>query len=254
MSLIYPILIFALLTMAAGMKWQIKTKIISGWLLFISLLYCLSIVLFRRYDPQIPAYIIGSAGFLQSVILTAIVLLACFFRDPERIPPETTRSILSPADGEIVYVKKIEKNEFPFAVKKNRYIPLSELTKNDFISSGGYQIGIGMNFLNVHVNRAPIAGQVSQLNKIHGKFRSLKMIQSLLENERVSTTIHGEKIDVCVVQIASRLVRRIITYIEKDHFVKSGQRIGMICFGSQVDLLIPHDDAIQIQVREKYEV
>jgi phosphatidylserine decarboxylase len=197
---------------------------------------------------------VGVIGFMQSVLISIAGLLICFFRDPERNPPKDRNSILSPADGEIVYIKKINKDEFPFAIKKRNHIPLSELTRNDFISCGGYQVGIGMNFLNVHVNRSPITGQVMQLNKIRGKFESLRKIKSLLENERVSTVIQGDKMSVCVVQIASRLVRRIISYIDTGHLVKSGQRIGMICFGSQVDVLIPNGKDLKILVKEKDEV
>jgi phosphatidylserine decarboxylase len=254
MSLIVPILLFAGITIALGAKWQIKSKIVWIWISFIALLYGATVILLGLYVPNMSAYHIGLAGFLQSIIITVIALLASFFRDPERIPPQTNGNILSPADGEVVYVKKIEKNEFPFSIKGKNFIPLSELTKNDFISSGGYQIGIGMNFLNVHVNRAPISGKISLLNRVPGRFHSLKQIKSLLENERVCTIICGEKVDICVVQIASRLVRRIITYIERDSLVKSGQRIGMICFGSQVDLLIPYNQDIKIMVNEKDEV
>lgn len=254
MNLITPLVVFAVMVFLAGTKWQIKSKTLFIWICVISLLYVIVVGLLSRYAPNLPTFTIGMIGFLQSFVITASCLLACFFRDPERVSPELRNSILSPADGKIIYIKKIDKDEFPFAVKKRHHIPLTELIQNDFIVSGGYQIGISMNFLNVHVNRAPISGKVTYLKKIPGKFKSLRHVKSLLENERVCTVIKGEKLDVCVVQIASRLVRRIITYIEMGHRVVSGQRIGMICFGSQVDLLLPYDPGVEILVKENDEV
>jgi hypothetical protein len=109
MSLIVPILLFAGITIALGAKWQIKSKIVWIWISFIALLYGATVILLGLYVPNMSAYHIGLAGFLQSIIITVIALLASFFRDPERIPPQTNGNILSPADGEVVYVKKIKK-------------------------------------------------------------------------------------------------------------------------------------------------
>jgi len=113
----------------------------------------------------------------------------------------------------------------------------------------GVLIGIAMNFLNVHVNRSPLSGTIRTIHRIPGEFRSLKHLPSLLENERVCTLIEGEQITVCVVQIASRLVRRITSYLNEGDFCAAGQRIGMIKFGSQVDLLIPHSEDLKVLVQ-----
>lgn len=251
---ILPIIIVATLMISLGMKWQLKRKIVLPWVLLITLLYFITfyfvILIFPDLSPIFPILI----GIAQSIIITAATLLFFFFRDPERKPPKNDRVVISPADGEIVYIKKITKGEFPFSVKKNKHIPLSELTKEEFITSGGYQIGIAMNFLNVHVNRAPIAGEIVRLIKIPGQFYSLKRISSLLENERVCTIIQGKQIKVAVIQIASRLVRRIVSFNSEGDSVKFGQRIGMIKFGSQVDLLIPDSQTLKILVKTKEEI
>lgn len=249
-----PFVIFGFIAIAIGKKWQIKSKHIVYWLVVSFVLYCITASVLSLCFPTLSKQITGFIGFIQSMILSFLVLLVCFYRDPERTPPERRDVILSPADGTIVYIKKIKKNEFPFATKKGNIIPLSELTKIDYIKTGGYQVGIAMNFLNVHVNRAPIEGKISLLKRINGRFMSLRHIRSLLENERLCTIIHNENIDVCVVQIASRLVRRIITFIGPDSYVAAGQRIGTIRFGSQVDLLIPKNDKIRITAKEKEEV
>jgi phosphatidylserine decarboxylase len=221
---------------------------------FVVFIYSITIYLLRLFMPDLSMIILGLIGFVQSIIITVAVTLICFFRDPERIPPEKEKIVISPADGEIVYIKKIKKGEFPFAVKGKNHIPLSELTKEEFIKSKGYQIGIAMNFLHVHVNRAPIAGKAIKLIRIPGKFCSLKRIRSMLENERVCTIVQGDKIKVAIVQIASRLVRRIVPFIRECDTVILGQRIGMIKFGSQVDLLIPDGENVKILVKVNDEV
>jgi phosphatidylserine decarboxylase len=195
-----------------------------------------------------------SIGVFQSVIISALAILLFFFRDPERIPPLNEKSILSPADGTILYIKRIEKGEFPFAVKGRNKIPLSEFTQGEVISENGIQVGIGMNFLNVHVNRAPIDGRVIKLKRIPGNFFSLRHLNALLENERVVTIIEGDGIKVVIVQIASRLVRRIVSCVEEGYRVARGERIGAISFGSQVDLLFDAKKDLRLHVKEKEEV
>ena len=106
-----------------------------------------------------------------------------------------------------------------------------------------------MNFLNVHVNRTPLSGTIRKIRRIPGEFRSLKHLSSLLENERVCTLIDGKDISICVVQIASRLVRRITSYFQENDACRIGDRIGMIRFGSQVDLLIPETAGLKVLVK-----
>ena len=254
MYYILSIVIFGVLIISLGVKWEIKMKIVFPWILFITVIYSTTIYLLRLLMPDLSTIVLGLIGFLQSFIITAAVMLICFFRDPERIPPQKDNVVISPADGQIVYIKKIAKGEFPFSVKGKNRIPLSELTTEEFITSGGYQIGIAMNFLNVHVNRAPIEGKIIRLIRIPGEFYSLKRISSLLENERVCTIFQGNDIKVAIVQIASRLVRRIVAFLREGDSVKLGQRIGMIKFGSQVDLLIPGEKNVKILVKTKDEI
>ncbi len=99
-----------------------------------------------------------------------------------------------------------------------------------------------MTYIHVHVNRSPIDGKVVKIKRIPGQFNSLKHLSSLLENERVFTQINSEKIKLGIVQIASRLVRRIESYKKENEKVSIGERIGIIKFGSQVDLLINKPD------------
>lgn len=172
------------------------------------------------------------------IIISIITVAYFFFRDPDRIPPKVDNAILSPADGKVIYIKEIINGEFPVAVKGKNKIPLSDFTSVDFIPNKGIQIGIAMSFLHVHVNRSPIEGEVVKIKRVPGLFNSLKHINSLLENERVFMQINSSKINLGIVQIASRLVRRIDSYKKENDKVALGERIGIIKFGSQVDLLI----------------
>jgi phosphatidylserine decarboxylase len=105
----------------------------------------------------------------------------------------------------------------------------------------------------VHVNRAPIAGRVRLVEHVRGTFGSLRNAENLLTNERVTTIIEDENLQVALVQIASRLVRRIVTFVSEDRVLGLGQRIGAIRFGSQVDLIIPvrQDVRITVQVGDR---
>lgn len=193
----------------------------------------------------------GTALALQFIIIigmSASFLLWRFFRDPDRVPPQEDHLVLSPADGKIIYVKKIEQGEIPFSEKNGTKFPLREFVQSDVLPSGGYILGIAMNYLDVHVNRAPIAGRITLLKHIKGLFISLKRLDAIIQNERVLTVIENNHLKVGIVQIASRMVRKIIPYLREGNNVLTGQRIGTIRFGSQVDLILPDLESLRIEV------
>jgi phosphatidylserine decarboxylase len=239
---------------AVGVKWEIKLNVVILWALFMVLLASLSLYLLDRFTTDVPDSLKILMTAFGTGIITIAVISLFFFRDPDRIPPAKENVILSPADGTILYIKEIQKGEFPFALKGKKEIPLKEFSGENLIRDRGFQIGIGMNLLNVHVNRAPIGGRVVQIRRIPGGFFSLKKTSSLIENERVLTVIDGGEFRIGVVQIASRLVRRITSYLTAGDEVEIGQRIGMIRFGSQVDLLIPSNGRLRISVKPGDEV
>jgi phosphatidylserine decarboxylase len=109
-------------------------------------------------------------------------------------------------------------------------------------------IGIAMNFLDVHVTRAPLSGRVELLEHFPGRFGSLRKPEMVFENERATTVISGSDLQVVVVQIASRLVRQIVSFVGKGQIVSAGQRIGAIRFGSQVDLVLPLEAGLRVLV------
>ena len=182
-------------------------------------------------------------------VISTSLLLWRFYRDPERVPPADKNVILSPADGEIIYVKKIEKGTIPFSEKKGKKFSLNDFIQSDVLPQGGYLIGIAMNFLDVHVNRAPISGRISLLKHIRGCFLSLKKKEAVIQNERNLIVIDDEYIKLGIVQIASRLVRKIVPFIQEGQDIQKGERIGTIRFGSQVDLVLPNIPSIDIKVK-----
>jgi phosphatidylserine decarboxylase len=113
-----------------------------------------------------------------------------------------------------------------------------------------WQIGIALMFTDVHVNRAPIGGTVQMMQHRPGKFLSLRKSEALHVNERQTVVIENEWITVGLVQVASRLVRRIESYIHEGEHIHAASRIGMIKFGSQVDLFVPEEKVGDIMVKE----
>lgn len=235
-------------------KWELKTKHYLPWTLLMavlggSLTYAASILI-----PGIPALFFGIIALVVAGIASIAAIMFFFFRDPERTTPTDSNLITSPADGTVIYIKEIEDGRFPFAVKNNHMIPLSDFAQENLIPNRGIQIGIAMNYLNVHVNRSPIDGVVKMLKPIGGEFLSLKHIHALLENERTLMVFENDNLKVGIVQIASRLVRRIVPYVKEGQTIAKGQRVGMIKFGSQVDLLVPYRDDLIVEVNVGDEV
>ena len=189
----------------------------------------------------------AGVGCLQ-VALYASQLLFLFYRDPERISPNAPHGILSPADGKIIYIKNVQSNTVPRSEKASKKMVLDEITRSSLCHRNMCQIGISMVFTDVHVNRAPIAGKVSLLAHRPGKFLSLRHAESVDLNERQTIVIENERVQVGVIQIASRLVRRIEAYVQEGNSVAMGQRIGMIRFGSQVDVIMPVDVLASVDV------
>ena len=183
-----------------------------------------------------------------TVLAAAGWMLTVFFRDPERAVPDRADAIVSPADGVVIYLKTIPPGEVPVADKRGRASLLRELQGTSLCGSGAVAIGISMNLADVHVNRAPIAGHVRLVKRVHGTFGSLRKPEMVASNERVTTVIGTEDLEIAIVQIASRLVRRIVTFVSEGDESRLGQRIGAIRFGSQVDLLIPLGKDIRLAV------
>jgi len=247
MILISSVMLSFLILVPLSIKWELERRLTIPATIFIGITSG-SIVFGMFTFLHLSFYQIIVAEILLIGAISSSLLLWRFYRDPERVPPEDENVILSPADGEIIYVKSIENGEIPFSEKKGKAFSLNDFIQADVLPQGGYLIGIAMNYLDVHVNRAPISGRISLLKHIKGSFLSLKKKKAVIQNERILLVIDNKHFKLGVVQIASRLVRKIVPYVQEGQEIQKGTRIGAIRFGSQVDLILSDLPSIRIKV------
>ena len=179
-------------------------------------------------------FLLGLA--LNSNLLAFLGLLgagffAYFFRDPERQIPEDPALIVSPADGKVVFV--------------------DEVREEKFLGRPARRVAIFMNVFDVHVNRAPVAGTVAASSHRPGKFKVACRPEAAEVNEQQATLLENDEGRVLVVQIAGLLARRIISYVKPGQKLERGERLGMICFGSRVDLYLPPEAEILVKVGDR---
>ena len=185
----------------------------------------------------------------MALTLALSLMMLCFWRDPERIPPEKDGVVLSAADGEVLYIRTVDEGSTPLVTKGGRDYLLRELTGTGLLTGAAHVIGVEMNLLDAHVNRCPISGQVKLLKHLEGKFISLRKDEAPFVNARLTTIIENESLTVAVVQVASRLVRRIEGYLTIGQRVSAGERLGMIRFGSLVAVVLPKREDVRIEVK-----
>lgn len=187
--------------------------------------------------------LVGGIAFLLTMIR--------FWRTPRRRVTAGPGQVVSPADGNIIYIKELRNGECPVSVKLHRFSKLVELVKTPLLNGQGLHIGINMTPFDVHKNCAPISGKIILNQHFKGKFFSLKDFRSQTENERNTYIIKNDDMEVGVVQIASRLVRRIDSYVRTGDDVRQGEWIGMIRFGSQVDIILPAGYRAAVSIGEQ---
>ena len=199
-----------------------------------------------RFAPEgwifiIPVVILGGAAFLigwwvaGAVLLLLFLFLVNFFRDPHRAGSERHVDVLSPADGTVVQIKDVADGEV-----------WPGLTR---------QVSIFMSVFDVHVNRAPISGRIVHYRYNPGKKIAAFAEKSSTENEQnliVVEDSHGGR--VAFKQIAGLLARRIVFDKKEGDEVVRGERVGMIKFGSRVDIFFPAGAVIHVKMREKVKV
>jgi phosphatidylserine decarboxylase len=184
-----------------------------------------------------------------SLTFALSLMMLRFWRDPERVPPNDEGVVLSAADGKVLYVSEVDEGSTPLVTKHGRNYLLRELTGTKVLASTAHVIGVEMSFLDVHVNRSPVAGQVRLLKHIGGRFMSLGREESPFVNERLTTIIENASATVAVVQVASRLVRRVESYLNIGETVNAGQRVGRIWLGSLVVVVLPKRADLRIEVK-----
>lgn len=170
---------------------------------------------------------------LASVLTLVALWVVYFFRDPERPGPRGDALVIAPADGRIVHV--------------------TEIDEPAYLGGRALRISIFMNVFNVHVNRYPVSGTVEFRHYNPGKFLNAANEKSSLENEQMSVGIAHGATRVMMRQIAGLIARRIVTYSKVGDTARQGERMGLIRFGSRVDVFLPTTASVQVRVGQASE-
>jgi phosphatidylserine decarboxylase len=175
-----------------------------------------------------------------------------FWRTPKRKIIAKDGEIVSPADGNVLYIKKIEKGEVPISIKKGLEASIEEIAQTDLLNQGSWLVGINMTPFDVHKNCAPIDGEVILNKHINGEFLSLKEPKALIRNERNTLVLKTDDNEFFgIIQTSSKLVKRIDSYIKVGQKIKQGDWFGMIRFGSQVDVIIPGNYTVSLEIGQQ---
>jgi len=178
--------------------------------------------------PAAVAAVFAVLGFWPVAVVFGLLaaFMAYFFRDPNRATPADAHAVVSPADGRVTRVKAID----------------------DQAANSATLVSIFLSPFDVHINRAPIAGRVSNVSYTRGKFLMATDENSSLVNEQNAITIEGEGVTIVCKQIAGILARRIVCWKQAGERVELGERFGLIKFSSRTDLVLPAN--IEVLVKE----
>jgi phosphatidylserine decarboxylase len=166
-------------------------------------------------------------SFAGLLLLASTLLVGHFFRDPDRILTTDERDVVSPADGKIILIEKVDGTCF---------------SQTPFL-----KISVFMSVLNVHVNRIPLSGTVQGVHYRKGCFLAANTSKASRENEQNWVWIRNEAgIDVVLTQVAGLIARRIVCWPRVGDVVSRGERFGMIRFGSRLDVYVPEESEILV--------
>lgn len=185
------------------------------------------------YSFGLPPLLLGIAAMALQWRITGVVLLLLaafvfyFFRDPERVIPTDPNAIVSPADGRVVVVCDEENN-----------------------GCAGKRVSIFLAIWNVHVNRSPAAGIITKMEYRPGKFLAAMLERASLENEQNVFTLSTQAGNMVFKQIAGLIARRVVSWKKPGEIVERGEKIGLVRFGSRVDVWIPKDAEILVKTGE----
>jgi phosphatidylserine decarboxylase len=167
----------------------------------------------------VPAAALAALGIWSGAIFFSLIsaFMVFFFRDPERVPPSENGLIVSPADGRVIAVEMAEPGS----------------------AASPTQVSIFLSPLDVHINRSPIAGQITELVHKPGAFHIASRQIASAENEQNIVTVRGQQVTIVFRQIAGFLARRVVFWKRPGEWVQLGERVGLMKFGSRVDVLMP---------------
>jgi phosphatidylserine decarboxylase len=165
--------------------------------------------------------------------------VAAFFRDPIRATPRGDKFIVAPADGLITLITKVP--------------PPPELRGPDGMADGEYtRVSIFMSVFDVHINRSPISGRIRRMAYVPGKFVNADLDKASEDNERQHFLVEGaDGLKIGFTQIAGLVARRILAFVKEGDAVEAGQRVGLIRFGSRVDVYLPAGVAPRVMLGQR---
>jgi phosphatidylserine decarboxylase len=172
--------------------------------------------------------------FPISLVISGLITLFVlrFFRNPNRKIEFNENQVIAPADGKVVTIEEIE--------------------QHDFIEGRRIQVSIFMSVWNVHINWVPVTGEIKQVLHFDGKFLVAKAPKSSYLNERSVIVIQPKNAPAILVkQIAGAVARRIITYVKPGVMANAGDQLGFIRFGSRVDVLLPLEYKVKVNIGQK---
>jgi phosphatidylserine decarboxylase len=205
---------------------------------------------FPSVHPEGRKYVVGAvfvtllvyfvlSHFLGWLCAGTTIWIAAFFRDPVRTTPLGDKLIVAPADGLVTMIATVP--------------PPPQLSGADALADGNYtRVSIFMSVFDVHINRAPISGRVRRIAYVPGKFFNAELDKASEGNERQYFLIEGaEGLKIGFTQIAGFVARRIVAFVREGDIVDAGQRVGLIRFGSRVDVYLPSGIAPRVLLGQR---
>ena len=178
----------------------------------------------------------GVSHFVGWLLVALTVWVAAFFRDPVRTTPQDPSLIVAPADGLITMITQVQGPP--------------ELTG---VMSGSFtRVSMFMSVFDVHINRSPIAGRIAKVAYVPGKFLNADLDKASEDNERQHFLVTREDgVSIGFTQIAGLVARRIMAFVKEGDVVEAGERIGLIRFGSRVDVYLPEGTSPQVLLGQR---
>jgi phosphatidylserine decarboxylase len=177
--------------------------------------------------------------FLGWLLVGGTIWVATFFRDPIRTTPRGDKLIVAPADGLITMIARVP--------------PPPELRGGEGLADGEYtRVSIFMSVFDVHINRAPVTGRVTRIAYVPGKFINADLDKASEDNERQHLLFErADGTRIAITQIAGLVARRILSFVREGDLVEAGQRVGLIRFGSRVDVYLPEGTAPRVLLGQR---
>lgn len=193
-------------------------------IIFASALLAAAVYLWYRYTNF-------AAGLFLVIAAALWLLILYFFRDPTRYPPDEPGLVVAPGDGEIVVIQQEHESQY--------------------LQADVLRISMFLSVTNVHVQRAPIGGKVTLVEHVPGQFLQAFKPEASDVNENIAMVIESRYGRVLLKQIAGILARRCVNHAQPGDSIHTGQRFGLIKFGSRLDLFLPPNAKLLVQIGDK---